>query len=143
MNTNKCYPKPAVSAIIVQDDRVLLVKRGFEPSLGMWSFPGGKIEPGETARQAVEREVFEETSLTVEAGEVVGVYDVISKDGETLLFHYVIINFHARVISGELHAASDAADAQWFTIDEIADLPTTPNLLDRLRVAHSNSKKAL
>jgi 8-oxo-dGTP diphosphatase len=134
-STNTCYPKPAVSAIIVQDDRVLLVKRGCEPNIGLWSFPGGSIEPGETARQAIEREVLEETSLVIEAGEVAGVHDVISRDGEALLFHYVIINFHARVLSGELKASSDAADAGWFTLDEVANLPTTPQLLDRLRAA--------
>ncbi|MCL5102506.1 MAG: NUDIX hydrolase [Armatimonadetes bacterium] len=135
MNKRQCFPRPAVSAVIVRDCSILLVKRGFEPNEGAWSFPGGRIEPGETAREAIEREVMEETSLRIEVGDVAGVYDVISRDGDLLLFHYVIINFRARVISGELKPASDAADARWFKFDELASLPTTPNLLDRLRAA--------
>ena len=135
MSVDRCFPRPAVSAVIVEGGKVLLVKRGFEPNRGLWSFPGGSIEPGETAREAIEREVFEETSLRVDVGDVAGVYDVISRDGELLLFHYIIVNFHARVVSGEVRAASDAADARWFEFDELASLPTTPHLLDRLRAA--------
>ena len=135
MDVQQCFPRPAVSAVIVCDGSILLVKRGFEPNRGLWSFPGGRIEPGETAREAVEREVMEETSLRIEVGDVAGVYDMISRDGDLLLFHYIVINFHGQVISGELTAASDAADARWFKFDELSALPTTPHLLDRLRAA--------
>ena len=125
-------PKAAVSAILMDGNRLLLVKRGCEPNKGLWSLPGGSIEPGETAREAVAREVAEETSLQVEAGRVAGVRDVIVRDGDLLRFHYVIINFLAHVIGGELKAASDAADARWFEPEELRELPTTEGLLDSL-----------
>ncbi|MEN6356514.1 MAG: NUDIX hydrolase [Armatimonadota bacterium] len=125
-------PKPAVSALIVDDGRVLLVKRGCEPNKGLWSLPGGSIEPGETLREATAREVFEETSLVVEAGDVVGAHEVISKDGEALLFHYVIITLRAKLISGELAPSDDAADAGWVPLDQVGKYPTTPGLADRL-----------
>lgn len=128
----QCAPKPAVSALIVEDGSVLLVKRGCEPNKGLWSLPGGSIEPGETMREAAAREVLEETSLVVDVGDVAGVHEVISKDGEALLFHYVIIMLQAKVMSGELAPSDDAADARWVPLDQVKDYPTTPGLVDRL-----------
>ena len=126
-------PKPAVSALIVRDGRILLIKRGHEPNKGLWSLPGGGIELGETAREAVAREVLEETSLVVEPGEVAGVYDVISRDGDAVQVHYVVITFLAKVTSGELRPASDAADAQWVDPERVKDFPTTAHLTEHLR----------
>lgn len=128
-------PTPAVSALIVQNGKVLLVKRGCEPNKGLWSLPGGSIELGETTREAAAREVLEETGLTVEIGEPTGVHDVISREGEGIKFHYVIITFRARVLSGELQAASDAADACWTPLDEIGSLAVTDGLAERIRLA--------
>ncbi|MCE5323184.1 NUDIX hydrolase [bacterium] len=125
-------PKPAVSALIIKDGRVLLIKRGCEPNKNLWSLPGGSIEPGETLRQAAAREAFEETSLVVDVGDVVGVHEVISKDNETLLYHYVIITFRANVISGEIAPSDDAADAKWVSLDHVHEYPLTPGLADRL-----------
>jgi 8-oxo-dGTP diphosphatase len=124
-------PIPAVSALIVQDGKVLLVKRGCEPNKGLWSLPGGSIELGETAREAAAREVLEETGLAIAVGEPAGAHDVISRDGDQISFHYVIITFHAKVISGELRAGSDASDARWVSPDELIGLATTPGLVNR------------
>ena len=121
-----------MSALIVEDGKVLLVKRGTEPNRGLWSLPGGSIEPGETVREAVAREVFEETSLAVEAGELLGVQDVISAEGERLQFHYVLITFRARVTSGVPEAGSDAAEVRWVRLDDLDDYRTTPGLAERL-----------
>lgn len=135
MKNTTCYPKAAVSAIIIRNNKVLLVNRGCEPNKGLWSLPGGSIEPGETVREALAREVLEETCLNVRVGNIATVHDVISRDGDSLLFHYVIISFFAEVLSGDLTAASDAADARWFSPEEIRHLQTTPGLVERLESA--------
>lgn len=117
-------PLIGVGAIIVDDGRVTLVKRGQAPLLGEWSIPGGILELGETLRQGAEREALEETGLVVRATELLGVFDrVLLDDEERCQYHYVLIDFLCERISGALHAAGDAADAGWFTLDEVSKLP--------------------
>lgn len=132
---NQTHPKPAVSAVIVQENEVLLVKRGCEPNLGLWSFPGGSIELGETAREALAREVLEETSLEIAVGSTVDVSDIIARSGNCIVFHYVIISFVAEVVSGTPQAGSDAAEVRWVPVEEVPKLPTTHGLPDRLASA--------
>ena len=116
-------PLVGVGAIIIERDRVVLVKRGQAPLLGQWSIPGGMLEVGETLREAAVREVLEETGLQVEAGELLGVFDRILRDDEQrTLYHYVLIDFLCRRIAGEPLAACDAAEARWFRRDEIGKL---------------------
>src|SRR5579863_1018728 len=113
-------PLVGVGAIIIERDRVVLVKRGQAPLQGQWSIPGGMLEVGETLRQAVVREVLEETGLQIEAGELLGVFDRIVRDAdERTLYHYVLIDFLCRRIAGEPQAGCDAAAARWFTRGEI------------------------
>jgi 8-oxo-dGTP diphosphatase len=117
-------PLVGVGAVIVDAGRVLLVKRGHAPLLGEWSIPGGLLEVGETVRQAVVREAQEETSLTVETGELLGVYDRLLPDGGgRTLYHYVLIDFLCRRLSGETLASGDADDVRWFTREEAENLP--------------------
>jgi len=119
------YPAQAlvgVGALIVQDERVVLIKRGKAPLLGEWSIPGGLLELGETTRQGAEREALEETGLVVRATDLLGVFDRIVPEGERTLYHYVLIDFLCEVVSGELRAAGDAADARWFAREEIDGL---------------------
>ena len=119
------YPSQAlvgVGALIVQNGRVALIKRGKAPLLGEWSIPGGLLELGETTRQGAEREALEETGLVVRASELLGVFDRIVPDGERTQYHYVLIDFLCEVVSGELRASGDAADARWFTREETAGL---------------------
>lgn len=132
MNTAGCFPKPAVSAIILDEDRILLVRRGCEPNKGLWSLPGGSIELGETAREAVVREVAEETGLIIEPTSIAGIRDVIAREDGKILFHYVIISFYATVISGTLAPASDAAELRWIPVGELPCYETTPGLIDWL-----------
>jgi 8-oxo-dGTP diphosphatase len=105
------------------EPRVLLIRRGTAPLLGEWSLPGGVLECGETLREAAVREAREETGLVVETGEMLGVYErVIPGDDGRIRYHYVLIDFLCRPLSGDLKAASDAADVRWFTRDELHGL---------------------
>ena len=125
-------PVVGVGAFVIDGPRVLVVKRGRPPGEGLWSVPGGRLEPGETLAQAVAREVREETGLTVEVGPFVCVIERFGDD-----FHFVILDYLARVAAGTLAAASDAADARWVTDQELAALPTTEGLLDVLARARA------
>lgn len=125
--TQRQYPEQplvGVGALIVASGRIVVIKRGHAPLLGEWSIPGGMLELGETVRQATEREALEETSLRVRATELLGVFDrVVLDDAKRILYHYVLIDFLCEVVSGELRAAGDAADARWLTLEEVEALP--------------------
>jgi 8-oxo-dGTP diphosphatase len=116
-------PLVGVGAVIVEKNRVLLIRRGTAPLLGEWSLPGGVLECGETLREAVVREAREETGLVVETGEMLGVYERLIRDDEgRVRYHYVLIDFLCRPVAGDLSAGSDAADVRWFTRDELPAL---------------------
>ncbi|HMH01165.1 MAG TPA: NUDIX hydrolase, partial [Terriglobales bacterium] len=113
-------PLVGVGAVILDQGRVALVKRRFPPLAGEWSIPGGRLEIGETLREGIIREVREETGLTVEPAELLGVYDRLLRDeAGRILYHYVLIDFLCRRLAGELQAGGDADDARWFSQEEI------------------------
>jgi len=113
-------PITGVGAVIIENDRVLLIERGHEPLKGEWSLPGGALELGETIAEGVIREVHEETGLTVEPIAVVEVFDRIVRDEPgRVRYHYVLIDFLCRVTGGSLACASDAASARWAALDEL------------------------
>lgn len=113
-------PLVGVGAVIIEADRVLLVKRAHPPLQAQWSIPGGVLEVGELMQEAAVREAREETGLDVEPGELLGVYDRVLRDPEQRIqYHYVLIDFLCRRVSGELCAASDAAEVCWFNRDEL------------------------
>jgi 8-oxo-dGTP diphosphatase len=126
-------PLVGVGAVIIDtpsedglDPRVLLIRRGQAPLLGEWSLPGGVLECGETLRGAAARDAREETGLVVEAVDMLGVYErVIPGDAGRVRYHYVLIDFLCRPVSGDLQAASDAAEARWFTRDDLPSLNLT------------------
>ncbi|HUS78459.1 MAG TPA: NUDIX hydrolase [Patescibacteria group bacterium] len=110
-------PVAGVAATILEGHRVLLVRRGNEPNRGSWGLPGGVVELGETVREAVVREVLEETGLIVEPVRLLTVYDAVVRDDDRAVrFHYVLSEFHCRMRGGELHASTDASDAQWVDV---------------------------
>ncbi len=116
---------------------VLLVRRAKEPFLGLWSFPGGSIEPGETAREAARREALEETGVQIEVLEVADVIDSIhpAEDGRPG-YHFVIIDFLA-VPTGisDPTAGTDACDARWVPLGELDRYDMTPLALPVLERA--------
>jgi 8-oxo-dGTP diphosphatase len=123
-------PIPSVGVVVCDGNRVLLVLRAQEPSRGKWSVPGGVIELGETICEAARREVLEECGLDVEVGEVIAVRDAIVPDQDGhIRFHYVLVDVVARCRGGELHAASDVADARWVSREELDRLDLTNGLL--------------
>jgi 8-oxo-dGTP diphosphatase len=106
-------PLIGVGAVVVDQERVLLVRRGTEPLKGHWSLPGGMLEVGESLTDGVIREVREETGLTVEPVELIELLDRIHRDGDRVRYHYVIADYLCRVKGGELIAASDADAVKW------------------------------
>jgi ADP-ribose pyrophosphatase len=126
-------PLVAVGAIVMKDGRVLLVRRGQPPSEGMWAIPGGRVELGETLQAAAEREIEEETGLTISAGDPVHTFDVILQDeAGRIRFHYVIVDLLAVYVSGELQPGDDAHEARWVTPDELEELPVNQTTLEVL-----------
>jgi 8-oxo-dGTP diphosphatase len=98
---------------------------------GQWSIPGGVLEVGELVREAAVREAREETGLIVEPGELLGVYDRVLRDAEQRVqYHYVLIDFLCRRVSGELCAAGDAVEAYLFTGEELPNLNLAADTLD-------------
>lgn len=115
---------------VIRDDkgRLLLVKRGHEPGAGLWSLPGGRIEPGETDAEALVREMREETGLEVEPGPLLGTVRRPAVYGAVL----DIRDYAARVISGTLRPGDDAADARWVSGEELDSLAITEGLVETL-----------
>jgi 8-oxo-dGTP diphosphatase len=135
-------PLVGVGAIIIEGDRVLLVKRGHAPLLGEWSIPGGMLEVGESLREAAVREALEETGLTVEPADLLGVYDRILRDAdERTLYHYVLIDFLCRRVEGEAKAAGDAQEVGWFTHPETVSLSLAEDTLDVIRKGLEKAKE--
>ena len=121
-----------VGAVVVRDGALLLVQRGRPPYVGYWAVPGGKIRPGERLAEAVRRETREETGITVDVGDVAWVGETIGP-GDPPTWHYVLIDFTATWISGEIRPADDAAAVRWVPLDEVRNLrltPTMPALLE-------------
>ena len=120
---------PCVGAIVADGrGRLLMIKRGHEPGAGLWSIPGGRIEPGETDAEAVVREMIEETGLTVEVGRLIGRVQRPGLNGAVI----DIRDYAATVTGGTLRAGDDAADARWVAPGELESLDITEGLIDAL-----------
>ncbi|MBM6581150.1 NUDIX hydrolase [Microvirga sp. BT689] len=110
-------PVPAV----IREDRALLVRRANPPDAGLWGFPGGKIELGETVREAATRELLEETGVKAEAQDIITTLDILVRNPSgAMQQHFILIAVRCRWISGEPIAGDDALEAGWFAIAELA-----------------------
>jgi ADP-ribose pyrophosphatase YjhB (NUDIX family) len=129
-------PLVGIGAVVIDHARVLLIKRRHPPLRGEWSIPGGVLELAETVRDAAVREVHEETGLRVEPGELLGVFDRVIRDDEgRVRYHYVLIDFLCRPLSGEVRAGDDAEQAGWFTQPEVSRLPLAKDTAEVIRRA--------
>jgi 8-oxo-dGTP diphosphatase len=132
-------PIAGVGAVIVRrgtdgEKQVLLIRRAHEPLKGEWSLPGGAIELGETLEDAIRREVGEETGLVVEPVAIVEAFDRISRDESGgVRYHYVLVDFLCRIVSGSLSCATDALEGRWAGADELDGL--TPLTVEVIRKA--------
>ena len=127
-------PQVAVGAIVIRDNKVLLVKRKQPPGKDLWAIPGGRVELGETLQDAAEREVREETGVTVQAGNPVYTFDLIERDDAgRIRFHYVIVDFIADYVTGEPNHGGDAGEARWVTREELHDLSVSQTTREVLR----------
>jgi 8-oxo-dGTP diphosphatase len=133
-NIYPLVPRVGVGAIVIHEGKVLLVKRGIEPSRGLWAIPGGKLNIGETLQECAAREIMEETGIAIKVGACIYVFDFFERDDQgKIKFHYVIIDFAANYICGEPKGADDADDARWLAPEELSSLPVAKNTLTALR----------
>lgn len=123
-------PSVGVGAVVVDEGRVVLIRRGKEPLRGRWVVPGGTVELGETLEQAVVRELKEETGLDVRPLELVTVFDRIARTGPDVTYHYVIVDFLCERIGGRLEAGDDALEVTLASPEELSALRLPPKALE-------------
>lgn len=128
---DETHPIPSVGAVIIDDGRILLVRRDRGAYAGSWAVPAGRQRLGETMDAALRREVREETGLVVEVGDPVWIGDIIDPS-DPPAFHYAVVDFAAFVVGGELEAGDDAAEVRWVDLAEVQDLPLTPTMVEML-----------
>lgn len=133
--TYPAFPIPAVGAILLHDDQVLLIQRGTPPAQGLWTLPGGAIEVGESPEEAVIREIREECQLEVTPVCVVEIVNKVIRDERgSVLYHYVILDYLVqRRASQREHApqpASDVSDVRWVSLNELAEYDLTEGAAD-------------
>jgi 8-oxo-dGTP diphosphatase len=135
-------PLIGVGGIILNEGGVLLVRRGREPSAGQWSIPGGLVKVGETLRDAVAREVREETGLIVKTGALVEVLERIFRDDDgRVRYHYVLADYLCRITGGTLSAGSDADGVRWAQLDELEAIGVAPVTIQVIRKAEAARAK--
>ena len=116
------HPIPGVGAIVVSDQGILLARRDKDPGTGLWSIPGGAIEPGETQKESVSREVFEETGIHCEVIKLVTTFDLITLDAARKVeYHFLINHYLARAIGGELQPEFPDGEVGWFHPDNLPE----------------------
>ena len=124
-------PRVAVGALVIHDNALLLIKRGNPPSKGQWAVPGGSVRLGERLTQAAERETLEETGIRIRAEEVIHTFDLIQKDPENgIRYHYVIIDYAGKYISGEPEPGDDALEARWIPLEDLCQYEVNRKTLE-------------
>lgn len=130
------HPRVGVGAVILHEGRVLLVRRGGQPSAGRWSLPGGLVELGETTEEAIRREILEECGVGIRVAGIAGVIDRIVRDADgRVRYHYVLVDFLAYPETDRVTAGSDAAECRWVEVDRVDEMDVTDGLRDMVRRA--------
>jgi 8-oxo-dGTP diphosphatase len=136
-------PYLAVSAAIIRDGRVLVARRARGPAIGVWTMPGGVVEAGETLMEALQREIAEETGLTIQPVALAGYREVLVRDDDKRLSrHFVILCFASRWVSGEPKLNEELAEARWLRPAELVGLETTDGLTDIVAAAFDRMERA-
>lgn len=140
--SERLYPKRpmvGVGAVVVRNGHVLLERRGQPPAQGSWSLPGGLVDGGETLHDAIRREVREECGIEVEVGPLLGVFEPIVRDDDgRVRYHYVVLDYLARYVSGDVVIGDDAAELRWVAFADLGQyplLPATRDMIERARKA--------
>jgi 8-oxo-dGTP diphosphatase len=137
--SSRRYPKHpllGVGALIFESDSILLVERGREPLKGYWSLPGGLVETGERLEAAIAREVFEETALRVTSAKIFEIFERIMLDASGRPeYHYVLVDFVCKVVSGELRAGDDVSRAEWVRHSKLSEYQLTEGTLEVIEKA--------
>ena len=121
-----------MGAVVVDEDRLLMIRRGHGPAAGEWSIPGGRVERGELMIEALVREVLEETGLDIVVDEYMGYVERISDDA-----HFVIHDFHATAFDAEpIRAGDDATEAMWVDLSAVAEMNLVEGLAEFLADHH-------
>jgi len=129
-------PIVGVGGVIVDGDRVVLIKRKYEPLALRWSIPGGTLEVGEPLEEGVARELREETGLDVRVGPVIEVFDRILKDEDgRVKYHFVLVDYLCLPVGGTLQAGDDVSDAEWAHFDALEPYDLTEKALSVIRRA--------
>lgn len=130
-------PVLAALAVLVEDDRVLLVRRQNPPDAGLWGYPGGRVEPGETVFAAAERELAEETGLAAEARDFLTLIDVIRREGDAVTHHFALAAVLCARRTGEPVAGGDASEAAWVPLSDLLEgrLATSDRVAEVARLA--------
>jgi len=147
-NLKRKYPTQpivGVAGVVMQNGKLLIIKRGVDPAKGKWSIPGGAVELGEMIREALVREVREECGLTVEIAlqrPLDAIDNIIVGEERRLQYHYVLLQFLVRLKGGTLKPASDVLDARWVPIDEVEEYDLTRSFRDFFIKHKEELKKA-
>ena len=121
-------PEVCVGAVVVDDERLLLIRRGHGPAAGEWSVPGGRVEAGETVQEAVVRELAEETALEGVCGELIGWVERLGAD-----HHFVILDFEVSLLEArEPTPGDDAEEARWVPLWDVAEMALVDGLAEFL-----------
>ena len=127
--STRVYPaKPlvGVGATVFRNDQVLLIRRGNPPLYGDWSLPGGRVKEDEDLKKALRREVREECSIDIKVGDLITEFEYIEKDGrDRVKYHYVVFDFKAQYVSGNLVLASDALEVRWVPLEQLKEFDLT------------------